>query len=954
MTETARRRDFPIGSLVRARGRDWVVLPGSDTTLLVLRPLGGGDDDVAGVLPGVEEVTSATFAPPRAEDLGDYRSARLLRDALRIGFRSTGGPFRCLAGLAVSPRPYQIVPLLLALRHDTVRLLIADDVGIGKTVEAGLVAAELLAQGSARGLTVLCPPSLAAQWQQELREKFGMDAELVLPGTARRLERGLVGDESVFTRHPITVVSTDFIKSERRRHEFLRAAPDLVVVDEAHGSAGGTPGRGSSGRTQRYQLLQALAADRDRHLVLVTATPHSGNEDAFRNLIGLLDESLRDVDLTTEEGRRRLANHFVQRRRPDVRSYLAQDTQFPKDRQVLERSYTLSPAHRDLFDATLEYVRGQVRDTSGTRVEQRVRWWSALSLLRALASSPAAAAETLATRSASAQADTEQLADELGRSEVLDLAEDDALDSADATPGGIPSESGTSTSRVLGTLRRQAEELRAAPEDDAKLTLCVTEVKRLLQDGYHPVVFCRFLATAHYVTEALRERLRKVDVEVVTGELDAGERAGRVKDLVERAGDGAKALVATDCLSEGVNLQDDFQAVVHYDLTWNPTRHEQREGRVDRFGQPRDVVRALLLYGKDTGIDGIILDVLLRKHEAIRKDLGVSIAVPPQSDQVLEALIEGILLRGGAADQLELDLDLAPEARRLEEEWRSTAEAERRSRTRFAQAAIHPEEVQSALESARAVMGEDDDVADFVRSSLTALGAVVRDEPGGFVADVHLAPIGLRDALTAKTGAVRFVTDLPKPRHTAVLHRTDTTVAHLARFVLDGALDPALPDEARPARRCGLVATDAVTVQTFALLLRVRTHVSTPGRDEVRTHVAEEARVVAFTGPPSNPEWLDDDAVAALMTARPRANVDPVFATAQLRNVIAALPRLGRALDAVAADAATQQREAHAAVRRAARGDQAGRLGLRGLDVVPQLPVDVLGVYVFRPVGGVS
>src|SRR5262249_17304288 len=165
------RAVFPIGSLVAARGREWVVLPGSDPDFLILRPLAGGEDDIAGVF--VEEgVTHATFAPPSADDLGDDRSARLLRDALRIGFRASGGPSRRLAALAVAPRPYQLVPLLLALRQETTRLLIADDVGIGKTVEAGLVAAELLAQGSARRLTVLCPPSLAEQWQIELRAKF--------------------------------------------------------------------------------------------------------------------------------------------------------------------------------------------------------------------------------------------------------------------------------------------------------------------------------------------------------------------------------------------------------------------------------------------------------------------------------------------------------------------------------------------------------------------------------------------------------------------------------------------------------------------------------------------------------------------------------------------------------------------------------------------------------------
>jgi hypothetical protein len=176
---------FDVGSLVRARGRDWVVLPHSDPELLAVRPLGGGDDEIAGILLGVEQVEHARFTEPDPSDAGNAVSAGLLRTALQVGFRATAGPFRSLAGLAVDPRPYQLVPLLMALRQDPVRLLIADDVGIGKTIEAGLVAAELLAQGSARGLTVLCGPALAEQWQQELSSSSGSTPSSCSPARSR-------------------------------------------------------------------------------------------------------------------------------------------------------------------------------------------------------------------------------------------------------------------------------------------------------------------------------------------------------------------------------------------------------------------------------------------------------------------------------------------------------------------------------------------------------------------------------------------------------------------------------------------------------------------------------------------------------------------------------------------------------------------------------------------------
>jgi SNF2 family DNA or RNA helicase len=217
----------------------------------------------------VEPVEPATFQLPDSGRAGDHRSGRLLRDALRLGFRSSAGPFRSFARLGVEPRPYQLVPLLLALKLDPVRLLIADDVGIGKTVEAGLIVRELIDRGEVRRFAVLCPPQIAEQWQAELHAKFHLDAELVLPGTVSRLERACRMNQSVFDRFPYVIVSTDFIKADRRRDDFVRDCPELVVVDEAHTCARAGDGRGA--RHQRHQLVRQLAGDKDRHVLLVTA-----------------------------------------------------------------------------------------------------------------------------------------------------------------------------------------------------------------------------------------------------------------------------------------------------------------------------------------------------------------------------------------------------------------------------------------------------------------------------------------------------------------------------------------------------------------------------------------------------------------------------------------------------------------------------------------------------------
>lgn len=949
MTSTAIATHAP-GTLVRARGREWVVLPDSQPDFLVLRPLGGGADDVAGVFPHLESVTSASFPPPSPDDLGDATSAGLLRTALRIGFRSSAGPFRSVAGLAVEPRAYQFVPLMLALRQDTTRLLIADDVGIGKTIEAGLVATELLAQGEAQRLAVLCSPALAEQWQRELRDKFAIDAELVLTSTVRALERGLMMNQSLFEKYPYVVVSTDFIKSPHRRHEFLNRCPELVIVDEAHTAVDEGAATSHRARHQRYELLKDLAADKKRHLILVTATPHSGKEQGFRNLLGLLDPALEHLDLERQSDRERLAHHFVQRRRGDIRHFLDEETAFPTDRETRDAPYALTPGYRALFDKVLGYAREQVRDDAGGALRQRVRWWSALALLRALASSPVAAAATLRTRAAAAEAVDVDEADALGRAGVLDSSDDEALESLDATPGAqtehtddVAGRGQASERRRLLALALEAEAL-AGPTGDRKLATLTKEVKALLADGYDPIVFCRFIHTAEYVAEHLEKTLGKgVEVAAVTGTLPPSEREQRIRELT--ATPARHVLVATDCLSEGVNLQDAFQAVVHYDLAWNPTRHEQREGRVDRFGQAKDIVRAVTIYGKDNRIDGIVLEVLLRKHEAIRKATGVSVPVPEESDAVVEALLEGLLLRGEDPEQLSLDLGLTAQTDRLHRDWESAAAKEKLSRTRYAQHSIHPDDVAAEVAQVRTALGTTADVVAFTDEALRALGASVTPTKEGFQAVTSTLPLGVRDALPAgHAEPLPFHREPPAPRKHALLARTDPCVEALARFVMDSSLDGTVDPTSRPARRAGVMRTAAVTARTTLLLVRFRFHLEIPTNDGVRPLIAEDARLVAFTGPPDAATWLPDDAAAALLTVTPSGNVPADQARTLTERVVEKLPTVDAHLDATADRLAAELLESH---RRVRAGAGAARRGLR---VTAQKPADVLGVYVYLPV----
>ncbi len=939
---------FDVGALVKVRGREWVVLPKSneDEDMLILRPLGGTDDEVTGIYLPLETPESAEFAlPDPSTDMGNQLSCGLLRDAVRLGFRSGAGPFRSLARIAVEPRPYQIVPLLLALKLDPIRLLIADDVGIGKTIEACLIARELIDRGEVRRLAVLCPPHLAEQWQKALKEQFHIDAELVLSSTATRLERDCRRDQSLFELYPFTVVSTDYIKSEKRRHEFLRTCPELVIVDEAHTC---TTATGRSASQKRHELLQDLvdpskAQGASRHLLLVTATPHSGKQEAFRSLLSLLDPKLLELpeDLSGETNRRHretLAKHFVQRRRGDLKAYLDTMTPFP-DREIAEDHYSLNPKYRAFLDKVLAFCRETVLDETIEKRRQRVRWWSALALLRAISSSPAAAAATLRNRSSSAEGETVDQVDEEGRRAVLDM-DDESLEGIDVVPGSDTGEEENPARRRLQQLAREAEAL--SEEDDAKLSKTLELVKRFLADGYSPILFCRFIPTVSYVADFLRRKLEKggVVVVAVTGELPPKERLRRVEEL---GANEKRVLVCTDCLSEGVNLQQDFDAVMHYDLAWNPTRHEQREGRVDRYGQPQEKVRTLTFYGQDNPVDGVVLQVLLRKHKAIHKQLGVTVPVPMDTRVIEDAILEGLLLREhDTSNQINFDF-LEPIHKPVDVQWDAAVERERKSRTLFAQnqllAAVN-NEVRVELDEVRRAIGGEADVERFTGIALRSLGAVISD---GEPMEVNLSetPRALKDAMGCEDKLTAVFSGQPK-KGTDLLTRTHPAVEGIASYIVETALDTSLEG---PGKRCGVVRTAAVSQRTTLLLLRLRFHIVNQGRDgKERPLLAEDLALVGFTGNPEAAAWLPPEELEPLLAAEADANIGADQARDAMARIIDRLETIRPYLDQVADERGKALFDAHRRVRKATKS------GVRALKVDVHTPADILGVYIYLPV----
>ena len=932
--------EFAPGALVKCRGREWVVQPGSTSDALSLRPLGGSEEDIALVLPDLELVppVAATFPLPDPTKHGSHQSATLLRDAIQLKLRNGAGPFRSFGNIAVEPRAYQIVPLLMALRLPVVRLLIADDVGIGKTIEAALIVRELIDRGEISRFAVLCPPHLVEQWQGELQNRFHLQAVALTSASANRIERSLPPGVGLFDQFPYVVVSLDYIKSERHRAHFISIAPECIIVDEAHART--TTGQG---KQLGFELLQQIAEDHERHIMLLTATPHSGDNDAFYNLLSLLRPEfglLREdrADLRKKGLREDLAKHFVQRRRIDIEEW--QDaTIFPR-RLTTEITYALTGAWGEFFDEVRDYCIGLATKAEQSEGQHsRMIWYATLALLRCVSSSPAAAVKALSTRLSgkSLEQDAHEEGEESSADERVFDGGPEGLSQCDLEPAAALDEESADLRRLIDIAHKLS-----GKEDDPKLATLLTHVKQLLKEGFRPVIFCRYIATAHYVAEHLASALKGITVEAITGEYTPSERKKRIEALQEVK---QPVLVATDCLSEGVNLQHIFTAVVHYDLAWNPSRHEQREGRVDRFGQKAAEVRATMRYGQDNPIDGFILNVILRKAEAIRKELGVLVPLPADEQRINQALIRAALLKGKRSRnyQNEFDFsDVGEELQTLDTKWQDAKEKMKANRTIFAQRRLKPDEVMPEWEKQKGFLGDSRQAEAFVAQACARLNAPLEPfKDGGYSILPQYLPENLRERLAAEEISRPFHIFFDAKSPVVGAHhvqRTHPVVALLADTILEDSLSGV---SHALASRCSATVTDDVKVVTTLFLLRLRHQLTSRRKDITRTLMAEECVLIAAEGR-TKPRWLEDKNIEHLLQAKPAANLGEAASEQHIREALEFLSDEQSYLEKLAHQRAGDLLSDHRRVREAS-----GDVG--AYQVVPCLPVDVLGAYVLLP-----
>lgn len=913
-----------------------MVLSAPSEELLEIRPLTGSDDDSIVIDPDLEiiPVKDARFPPPTIDSLDNQESARLLSDAIRLSLRRGAGPFRSSANLGVEPRPYQLVPLMMSLKLDPVRMLIADDVGIGKTIEAGMIVREMLDRGKIDRFTVLTPPPIIDQWVNELREKFDIDAVAVTAANAHAIEKKLPGSENVFDAHNFTVVSLDYIKSDKRKTDFLRACPKCVLVDEAHTCVG------QSQRLvqQRYELLKRIAEDSDRSLILLTATPHSGDENAFNRLLGLVDSSFKDgIPITSDRNVReryfyRLAQHFVQRRRTDIeqeKEWL-DINRFPRHLEK-DAPFKLSDDELAFHNNVLDYCMNVTNRAGENENKRRLAFWGTLALMRCVGSSPAAALSALRNRQ-------QVIAREANLETVIFDEAEEVLQEDDVTPSTLIDKNENFTE--LAQLIRQAETLSNSFNENIKLQTLIEEIAPLLRkEKANLIIFCRFIATAKAIFKEISSLYKGThEVLLITGEQTPEDRSRRIESSRQSE---ARIMIATDCISEGVNLQSLFDSVVNYDLSWNPTRHQQRIGRVNRFGQNSRCVRSITLFGENSAIDGAVLNVILDKAKKIHKQTGVFVPLPEDKRSVANALMQAVLLRSkGAREQR--TFDFGDETEKVEESWRDAEQKAKSFRARYAQGTLRPELVIPEWKAMRALNGGPKEVERFVKRSSVRLGQQLASRGKAYQISLNEFPAPLKSKLVDRgfegSHLIRFEDD-PHPNEMYV-GRIHPIVSTLAETLGESALSSQSNEIKKPLGRSGVWKTDCVSTLTTLLLLRLRFKLIAGGREK-KLILVEEVSGLAFSGVSSSYTLHSSEALE-LLEARAVEDIDR---NARERRFMEAVQRLNSYTNSLTKFA---KHRAEALALEHQRLTEASRGGTN-VDVKPSLPSDILGLFVLVP-----
>ena len=583
------------------------------------------------------DLAALSSVRPKVEQILHATAAAKLQDALEDNLLLA--PIQS----SVIPLPHQLYALNRAVGQDRIRYLLADEVGLGKTIEAGLVLRELKLRGRAKRILVVAPKGLVRQWQAEMRQHFGEPLHFVDPSSfaALRQWRGDGAEDNAWRMHDQVICALDSVKplesrrgwsleqiqtyNRERFEDLVSAAWDLVIIDEAHRMGGSTD------QVARYKLGAALA-EASPYLLLLSATPHQGKTDQFMRLMQLLDR-----DAFPDEGsvsRERVQPFVI---RTEKRAAINAEGQ-PLFRPRLTRLHAVAwqarhAAQQQLYEAVTDYVRHGYNQALAAK--QRHVGFLMILMQRLVTSSTAAIRATLEKRQAVLDTPQPQarLFDTLSPDEWADLDGEAQVDLA-LQANGLELEK--SEVETLLALARSTE----AAGTDAKAESLLELIYKLQQEEGDPalkvLVFTEFVPTQAMLAEYLESR--GFAVATLNGGMDMDARTRTLQTFAQ----DARVLISTDAGGEGLNLQF-CHVIVNFDMPWNPMRIEQRIGRVDRIGQ-KHVVRALNFVLEDT-VEHRVRQVLEEKLAVIAEEFGVDKAADVMDSAEVEPVFDELFVK---------------------------------------------------------------------------------------------------------------------------------------------------------------------------------------------------------------------------------------------------------------------------------------------------------------------
>lgn len=733
------------GLIISMRNRLWRV-DEFDGTEVVATPISGGSDYQRTFLAEVEDIREERFEKIHANIPGNLTAQQLLLRAYQFDLIHGSAPFLSLHRSSVVPYNYQMVPLVLALEKPNTRMLIGDDVGLGKTIEAGLIISELIQRGKVKRVLFLTPANLKQQWKEALDYFFHIKATIIDSFSRKEFEKELPAGANPWQYFQFVIASVDYAKSPDVKQQIQEQQWDFLLVDEVHLCARPHSSLKATKQQKRYELLKDVGT-KVPNVLFLTATPHNGYSDSFASILAIINPEIvqsRNGEITFNKTAARY--NVIQRNRKKLEDWYAKQgkrSPFPKRDQS---EVIIDPKSNgkllQLLDAVERYgdfILKTAKEDKSARVKN-IANWVAIHLQKRAISSPYAVLQSLRNRINSIQNPvlvTNESEEETLQQSLFDASLDDERISEEMASLRLDFEA--LNADELNEIKRIidfAEKL--SPKDDEKLQKLKNDIlPQLMEKDPKVIVFTKYKDTLDYLEQGLKSK----DYETFTmhGDMSLSARTetfGKF-DRAKRA-----ILIATDVISEGLNLQRLSSNVVHYELPWNPNRLEQRNGRVDRIGQKKDTVciRTLVL---DKSLDREILQLLKEKIDTIEIDRDYAAAYFGDEEYIRSIIQEASKRKRSKKKTIDPGLPDLFSSVGIEETKKAvresfTVEEDKKRKKKiedesfYSSLDIELPEIDKRIEETKRIVGSQEEVQKFVDAALKTFGSGLVDKGSGF------------------------------------------------------------------------------------------------------------------------------------------------------------------------------------------------------------------------------